>query len=306
MEPRLSIFTTFFIFFFATASLGLIGQEEEKKEKWNPDFTAGKEQEIAKEILALPDGNLKHAALSGLARIWIEDDWDAAWTFGSTLEKRELKLTFLRTVAPYLAENQPGLILDQRKAGTWWPDQWKHLRDALLKMADHDLDRAVEVYVDHTPDRMQIGEVARQLALRIVLRDSQDAGFAFAEKLKDKAKPYAGAIQGTLQGWVKIDEAAAIAYAEDLDDEGLMPWVVSGLLTGTNWFTHPQEGLEWVTQLAHDGLRRHALANLVYLWHDKKNQREIDRILKSDLVEISDRQFLIEAMERMQIPVPGE
>lgn len=252
----------------------------------------------------MEDEDLKLLALAGLVERWIESDTDEAWEFGKTLKSQELVVTFRRATGPYLAKEHPLLILEEIATGDWWPGQWHHFQDAIMLVAEDDLDHAVAFCIDSMPTRIKNTELIRQIAIRIVKRDTQDAGFAFAEKLKGRDEEYAGALQGTLQGWVKIDENAAIAYAEDFKEEKYMPYIISGMLAGTDWFQDPQHGIEWVMNLADDNLRHRTLANLVWFWRLKKRPEEIERVVKSDLILNEDRQFLYDAMKRMDIIVP--
>ena len=236
----------------ATAVFAQEAPASSEKSPWNPNHTQGKESELAAEILALPDGDVKWLALSGLSQRWVKADPEAAWEFGKTLKGKEVRVTFLRATMPYYAKHDPGRVLDVLSQKAWWPNQWSDARDATLKMADYDLDRAVDSFADHTPERMQLGELARQLARKVVIRDSPEAGLAFADRLEGNPKALQGAVQGTLQEWVKIDENGAIAYAEDEEDPEMLPYTVSGILTGKDWLENPEETVGWIVSLSED------------------------------------------------------
>lgn len=286
----------------ALSAPSLLAQDDpENAEPWNPHHTDGREEELAQEILALPDGDVKWLALSGLTHRWVTADAEAAWKFGRTLKGKEARVTFYRATMPYYAENDPGRVLEALAQNAWWPDQWIHVRDATMKMADYDLDRAVESFADATPERMQLGEIARQLARKVVVRDSPEEGFAFADRLKERKRAYQGAVQGTLQEWVKIDENAALAYAEDEEDPEMLPFTVSGILTGKDWLQNPDETVGWIVELSEDRIRRHMLVNLVYLWKDLKDPDQIKRIVEDDRIGFEDRNYLEEQAIEMGI-----
>ena len=74
------------IFTLAAFTPSLLAQEAEGEAKpWDPHHTKGREKELAKEILALPDGDVKWLALSGLVQRWIDSDAEAVWEFGNRL-----------------------------------------------------------------------------------------------------------------------------------------------------------------------------------------------------------------------------
>ncbi|MFK5924091.1 MAG: M56 family metallopeptidase [Verrucomicrobiota bacterium] len=278
-------------------------EEAPKKKDWTAYHTKGKEGELAKEILAMPDGDLKLLALSGLVRRWIESDTEAAWEFGENLKDRKTRVTFFRAAGKYLANEDPGRILDALEAGQWWPDQWISVRDATLKMADYDLDRAIKSYVKFTPERMQLENMSQRLAELLVKRDTVDAGLAFAKRL-ERPIAYNGAIQGVLSVWVTIDEGAAVTYAEDIKDKKLQSFAILGLLVGKNWFANPDDTLEWVMALGNDDLRRNTLVYLVWLWNQRKDTEQVENIVRDQPIPIDDLRYLEHRLKQLDIFVP--
>ena len=84
------------------------GEEEQNRPpSWFPSETKGREEEIARKILAREDGEIKHLAFASLVGRWIRNDREAALKFDETQKDPRIKQTFFYAAAPILVEKDP-------------------------------------------------------------------------------------------------------------------------------------------------------------------------------------------------------
>jgi hypothetical protein len=270
---------------------------------WFPSETKGREKELAEKILTQEDAELKHLALASLVRRWIRNDREAAFAFDKAQEDPRVRQTFFLAAAPILLEKEPELVLEVASSGRWWPEQYDHVGTAIQKMAHKDLDAAIEAF-RVTPPRLQTFDGARRLGRLIAERDGPKAGIAFARSIDNPNSAQEAAMRGAMHTWVQMDEAAAVAYAEDQENLRDKSIAILGLLAGKGRNQKPGEVLKWAKTLADDQSRRLALANLAWLWDLEGNRPEVDRVLNDNTIAIEDRTVMEEFLRRMGVALP--
>ena len=274
---------------------------EEKKgpPAWFPGETKGKEREIALKILGKPNDEVKHLAFASLVGRWIETDPDEALKFDKELKDPHEQQTFFFAAAPSLSRKRPELVMSEVLRGRWWPDQYNHVAVAMRHLSQKDLDAAIDVFTK-APEKVQQFLTGRNLARMIAERDGPAAGLEFAEGVENRGGRE-GAVRGAMHSWVQSDEAAAVAYTEDLENFSEKNIAILGMVAGKGRTNDPQKALEWVKTLGDDKMRRMALVNLVWLWSLEGKDAEMDRILGDKTIPMDDRNAMEAQLKRMDI-----
>jgi len=244
-----------------------------------PPGVEGREQGIAVDILAMPDGDAKNLAFTELMDRWGEEDIETAWEFFDQVKDDiYLKRAFYKGIMPHVAKHDPELVLETIESGAWWQDQWRPAKQAVLKVAETDIERAT-AYFSNTTKGKQQGDVAYQLASKVAASGGRDAAFAFADTLENpNARGHA--IRATVSGWMREDSLAASSYVNDLGDAYLKDHAILGLVDGI-WLSNPQDSLTWAASISDSTMRSNTYVKLTRAWQQRGESQNIARLLDS-------------------------
>ena len=259
-----------------------------------PADTAGREQAVAIDILAMPEGDARSLALTELMRRWVEKDPEAAWEFHQQVaDSIPLKRAFYRGIMPYMARHNPELVLETVEAGNWWPDQWIPAREASLRVSEVDLQRAVDYFVDVEQGK-QHKEVAYRFASRLSDEGGSQSALAFAAELeKPLARAYA--TRAAVTSWVEEDSVAASSYVNEIAEPEVRDHAILGL-TDAIWITNPRDSATWAQSMTDADLRTETMIRLASAWDRRGEAANVDALLNAPGLSASEAQAVRDAL----------
>lgn len=273
----------------AEPSLELTGPVHE-----SPGIVDNREAQVALELLKMENGSAKSLALTELFRRWAEDDLDASMEFLPYVVKDiENKRAFFRGVAPELLEHDPERLLDITK-DHWWQGQWEVYIEAMRKVADSNLDLAVDFYTN-TVEGKQYPYLAEKIASNLMDDRSFEEAEAFALSI-ERPDARGMAMQGILKRWAKQDPVAAATYLNQLSDSTLKDYAIRGMVQHTaDW--SPEETLVWTMTMQDGEVRTNAVKFLASRWRSGANQAFFEKLIEHPRLTKGERDAIRQSTE---------
>ncbi len=267
----------------------VVANEEAKSP--SPGNIKGRQQEMAEDILAMPEGEARALALAELVRRWAEADLEGAMALRDRIDREfgknsDVRRAYYRGIAAEMAKIEPGELLDVIADGLWWDGPWKPEREALNRVAAEDFDRAVDHYLG-TLEGKQFREESYNFARRIATERSVEEALEFAGAMKSPLAT-GHAIRGAVHEWAAQDVEAATRYIDGIEDKYLRSHAIDGLV-GEIWKTNPEESIAWTRSMGDPDLRGETLGRLAGLWNNGQNRPHLDSLLRNGRLSRSDR-----------------
>lgn len=241
----------------------------------SPGIVDNREAQVAFDLLKMEDGAAKSLALTELFERWSKDDLDAAMEFFPYVEKDiEPKRAFCRGVAPQLLEHDPERLLEITRKH-WWQGQWDAVVQGMTKVADTNLDFAVDFYT-HTEKGKQYPPVALKIANNLMDSRSFEDAEAFALSL-DRPDSRGAAMQGILNRWTRQDPVAASAYVNNISDPVMKDYAIRGMIQQTARDS-PEETLAWAKTMHEGNVRMGTVKFLANRWNDPDHRKVLEEL----------------------------
>lgn len=259
----------------------------------SPGIVDNREAQVALDLLKMEDNAAKSLALTELFERWAKDDLDAAMEFLPYVEKDiEPKRAFFRGVAPQLLEQDPERLLDITKEH-WWQGQWEVYIQAMKKVADSNLDEAVDYY-SNTVEGKQYPYLAEKIASNLMDDRSFEEAEAFALSI-ERPESRGMAIQGIVKRWTKQDPVAASTYVDNLSDPALRDYAIRGMIQQTAGDS-PEETLAWTKTMQEGSVRMNAVNFLVRRWNSPGHRKNLEDLATFRGLSNQERQLIQEAL----------
>jgi len=267
------------------------GEPSEEAKPASPENIKGRQQAMAEDILAMPEGEAQALALAELARRWAEADLEGAMAFRNRIDSKygkhsDVRRAYYRGIATEMAKAEPGALLDVIADGLWWDGQWKPEREALNRVEVEDFDHAVNHFLG-TMEGKQFKEESFRYARRIATERSVAEALTFAEAMKSPlAKGHA--LRGAVFEWAAQDVDAATRYIDGIKDKHLRSHAIDGLV-GEIRKTNPEESIAWTLSMGDAELRSETFGKLAGFWSKGEHRAHLESLLQNGRLSRSDR-----------------
>jgi hypothetical protein len=196
-------------------------------------------------------------------------------------------------LATILAKNDPELVLETVESGAWWPDQWITAREAVLRVSEFDLQRAVDHFVDVDAGK-QHREVAYRFASRLADEGDSQAALTFADELEQPiAKVYA--VRAAVTFCVEENSVAASTYVNGLAEPEVRDHAILGLIDAI-WISNPQDSATWAQSMTDAELRTETMIRLANAWDRRGESANVDALLNTPGLSANEAQAMREAL----------
>jgi len=256
---------------FAQPNLELTGPVHE-----SPGIVDNQEARVAVDLLKMENGPAKSLALTELFQRWAEDDLDAAMGMLPYLVNDiENKRAFFRGVAPQLLEQDPERLLAITKEH-WWQGQFEAYVQSMTKIADSNLDLAIESYTSTTEGRQYPG-LAEKIAGNLMVDRSLEEAEAFAMSI-ERPEARGMAVEGIVERWTRQDPFAAATYVDDISDPAVKDYAIRGLIRRTANHS-PEESFVWTMTMREGDVRMGAVKHLARRWGSGREPEFLERLI---------------------------
>lgn len=259
----------------------------------SPGVVDNREARVALDLLKMENSEAKSLALTELFERWSKDDLDAAMEFLPYVEKDiETKRAFFRGVATELLEQDPERLLDISKEH-WWQGQWEATIKAMTKVADSNLDLAVEFYT-HTVKGKQYPYTAAKIAGNLMDNRSLEEAEAFALSI-ERPESRGMAVQGMLSRWTAQDPVAASTYIEGISDPMLKDYAIRGMIQQAAGVS-PVETLAWAKTMQEGDVRTNTVKFLARRWNSPDHRENLKDLATFRGLSNQEREIIREAL----------
>ena len=243
----------------------------------SPGIVDNREAQIAFDLLKMEEGSAKSLALTELFERWSEEDLNAAMRFFPYVVKDiENKRAFMRGVAPQLLEQDPERLVEITQEH-WWQGQFEAYIEGMKKVADSNLDMAVDVYVNNVEGKQYPG-LAEQIAGNLMEERSLEEAEAFAMSIQRPAAR-GMAVEGIVEYWTRQDPVAAATYVDEISDPAVKDYAIRGMVRRTaDW--SPEESLVWTMTMQKGDVRMGAVKHLGRRWSKTGNQESLGKLME--------------------------
>ncbi len=239
----------------------------------SPGVVDNREARVALDLLKMENSEAKSLALTELFERWSKDDLNAAMEFLPYVEKDiETKRAFFRGVATELLEQDPERLLDITREH-WWQGQWEATIKAMTKVADSNLDLAVDFYTN-TVKGKQYPPTAGKIAGNLMKERSLEEAEAFALSL-ERPESRGMAVQGILSRWTAQDPVAASTYVEGISDPMLRDYAIRGMIQQAAGVS-PLETLAWAKSMQEGAVRMNTVKFLARRWNSPDHRKNLE------------------------------
>lgn len=260
----------------------------------SPGVVDNREAQVALDLLKMENGSAKSLALTELFERWAGDDLASAMEFlPYIVEDIENKRAFFRGVAPELLEQDPERLLAITKEH-WWQGQFEAYVQSMKKVADSNLDLAIESYTSTTEGK-QYPYLAEQIARNLMEDRSLEEAEAFAMSIK-RPEARGMAIQGIYNRMCKQDPVVAATSIDNLSDPTSRDYAVRGFIQQTA-NRNPEETLIWTMTMEEGAVREGAVKFLVRRWGVGGNQEYIQKMIEHPSLTEQERDVIRESTE---------
>lgn len=243
----------------------------------SPGIVDNREAQVAFDLLKMEQGSAKSLALTELFDRWAEEDLNAAMEFFPYVVKDvENKRAFLRGVAPQLLEQDPERLVEITKEH-WWQGQFEAYVEGMKKVADSNLDMAIDVYTEKVEGR-QYPWLAEKIAVNVLEERSFEEAEAFALSV-ERPEARGMAFEGIVNRWTKENPVAAATYVDNISDPLIKDYAIRGLIRrAAGW--SPEETLVWTMTIREGDVRMGAVKQLANRWSKLGKQEYVGKLLE--------------------------
>ncbi|MDF1826228.1 MAG: hypothetical protein P1U68_16395 [Verrucomicrobiales bacterium] len=269
--------------------IGLTGPVHE-----SPGIVDNREAQVALELLKMENGAAKSLALTELFRRWSEEDLDAAMQILPYVENDiENKRAFFRGVAPELLDQDPERLLEITTEH-WWQGQWEAYVEAMKKVADSNLDLAIDHFTN-TVEGKQYPYLAEKIARNLMTDRSFEEAEAFALSI-ERPDARGMAMQGIFNRWARQDPVAASASVNELSDPMLKDYAILGMIQQTAGES-PGESLIWTMTMQEGKVRTNAVTFLTRRWKSGANEQAYEQLMRHPGLTAQEREAIHQVVE---------